>query len=60
MTQEEINEYASRVEAMAKKEPAYLGWGFFYHREVKNIRQKNVDTYADMVLQMAKTSKSAY
>jgi len=60
MTQEEINEYASRVEAMTKKEPAYNGWGFFYYREVKSIRQKNADTYADMVLQMARNAKSAY
>ncbi len=36
MTQEEINEYASRVEAMAKKEPAYTGWGFFYYKSVYN------------------------
>ena len=30
MTPKEVEEYGKRVEAMAKKEPAYHGWGFFY------------------------------
>lgn len=36
MTENEVSEYAARVEAMAKKEPAYYGWGFFYFRPVGN------------------------
>lgn len=34
MTPEEVKDYGERVEAMAKKEPAYHGWGFFYFRQV--------------------------
>ena len=36
MTPKEVEEYGKRVEAMAKKEPAYHGWGFFYFRQVSN------------------------
>ena len=36
MTPKEVEEYGKRVEAMAKKEPAYHGWGFFYFRRVSN------------------------
>ena len=34
MTPKEVEEYGKLVEAMAKKEPAYHGWGFFYFRSV--------------------------
>ena len=31
MNHEQVKEYGERVEQMAKKEPAYPGWGFFYY-----------------------------
>jgi hypothetical protein len=31
MTPEEVKDYGERVERMAKKEPVYPGWGFFYY-----------------------------
>ncbi len=34
MTPEEVKDYGERVQAMAKKEPAYHGWGFFYFKSV--------------------------
>jgi hypothetical protein len=34
MTPEEVKDYGERVERMAKKEPAYPGWGFFCYRSV--------------------------
>ena len=34
MTPEQVKDYGERVEQMAKKEPAYPGWGFFYYESV--------------------------
>ena len=34
MTPEQVKDYGERVEQMAKKEPAYSGWGFFYYESV--------------------------
>ena len=39
MSPEQIKEYGERVEQMAKKEPAYPGWGFFYYESVYNMEQ---------------------
>jgi hypothetical protein len=36
MTENEVNDYAARVEAMARKDSAVHGWGFFYYRPVGN------------------------
>ncbi len=36
MTPEQVKDYGERVEQMAKKEPAYPGWGFFYYKSVYN------------------------
>ena len=42
MTPEEVKDYGERVEAMAKKEPAYPGWGFFYYQSVYNKEEINL------------------
>jgi hypothetical protein len=39
MSPEQIKEYGDRVEQMAKKEPAYLGWGYFYYESVYTKEQ---------------------
>jgi hypothetical protein len=39
VTPEQVKDYGERVERMAKKEPAYPGWGFFYY-EVECTRQE--------------------
>ena len=39
MTPEEVREYGERVEQMARKEPAYPGWGFFYYESVYTKEQ---------------------
>ena len=39
MTPEEVREYGERVEQMARKEPAYPGWGFFYYNSVYTKEQ---------------------
>ena len=39
MTPEEVKDYGERVEQMAKKEPAYPGWGFFYYNSVYTKEQ---------------------
>ena len=68
MTPEEVKEYGERVEAMAKKQPAYEGWGFFYFRAVdrktkelfNNIDRKNKEyfnEYADKVSDMEKQNR---
>lgn len=36
MTPEQVKDYGERVEQMAKKEPAYPGWGFFYYNTALN------------------------
>jgi hypothetical protein len=42
MTPEEVKDYGERVEQMAKKEPAYPGWGFFYYKSVYNQEEINL------------------
>jgi hypothetical protein len=42
MTPEEVKDYGERVEQMAKKEPAYPGWGLFYYESVYNQEETNV------------------
>lgn len=57
MTEEEVREYGERVEAMAKKEPAYQGWGFFYFRPVSRKNKDYFTEYADKVSDMEKQSR---
>ena len=54
MTEKEIQEYGERVEAMAKKEPAYQGWGFFYFRPAIKKKEDYFTNYASAVLEMSK------
>jgi hypothetical protein len=42
MTPEEVKDYGERVEAMAKKEPAYAGWGFFYYESTHTNEEINL------------------
>lgn len=42
MTQEEIEDYANRVKKMLKKEPAYIGWGYFYFQSVYKQEETNL------------------
>jgi thiamine monophosphate synthase len=42
MTPKEVKDYGERVEAMAKKEPAYAGWGFFYYESTHTNEEINL------------------
>jgi hypothetical protein len=42
MTPEEVKDYGERVEVMAKKEPAYAGWGFFYYESTHTNEEINL------------------
>ena len=34
MTVEAVHDYVNTVKKMLKKEPAYIGWGYFYFQSV--------------------------
>ena len=42
MTPAEVEEYGNRVEQMARKEPAYEGWGFFRWNPVTDVCKKPI------------------
>ena len=42
MTPKEVEVYANRVKEMLKKEPAYIGWGYFYFQSVYNQEEINL------------------
>jgi hypothetical protein len=61
MTPEEVKDYGERVERMAKKEPAYPGWGFFCYKSVyKNKEDVKTWEATKKTLQHLKKLKFQY